>query len=169
MVLLLTTVVLTACHGDSCSTDCYDERPSRPQLYMANMVDTYNVNSEFDYEHLALSPYVNRGEFEVFWDMHSDDDFFVELRVNDIDQSAGSRLITSDWCSPHSECYYNQYQYCDYSANFYLTCNSPTEVVQSEYIGDLIYELPQDLYFIVQVCDASLMFCEYQSFPVTME
>ncbi|VUD56440.1 hypothetical protein TDB9533_02095 [Thalassocella blandensis] len=171
-VLLLSIIGLTACHEDSCYDDCYDDStsaPHRPQLYMANMVDTYAVNSEFDNEHLALSPYVNFGEFEVFWDMRSEGDFFVELRVNDIDQSTGSRLITSDWCSPYSDCYHQQYQYCDYSSDFYLTCDTPSDTVQEEYIGDLVKTLPQDLYFIVQVCDTSFIYCEYQSFPVLME
>ena len=170
---MVLTAGLVACHGDSCYDDCYDEptHPASypPTLYSVDMVDTYYTNSEYDDEHLALSPYVNFGEFEVFWDMVSRGDFFVEMKVNTRSDAVGSRVITSDWCSPWSDCYSYQYQYCEYSTDFYLSCETPSGSVQAEYIGDMLHTLPQDLYFILEVCDTSFIYCEYQSFPVLMQ
>ncbi len=171
MGLMMCSVLgLTACddeYHDHHDSGHYYEEP--PRLYSANMVDTYYTNSEFEYTHLAVSPYINDGEFEIFWDMHSEGEFFTEIRVNNINSTVGSLLVSSDWCSAYSDCYDHQYQYCEYSSDFYVFCETPAGSLQAAYVGDLIAEIPQDLYFIVQVCDTSYMHCEYETMPVSMQ
>merc|ERR1712137_1532793 len=108
---------LAACDDDHHSGHHSHHQSSRanPELYQFDIIDTYGTNSEFDdTTELALSPLVNAGQFEVFWQTQSDRDYYVELRFNDKPSTDGSRLITSDFCGPFYYCHDNQYQYCDY-------------------------------------------------------
>lgn len=150
----------------------YDDHhhSDKPVLTTFEMVDTYNTNSEFEPdETLYISPYINSGYFDIYWNIFSDYDYFVEFRFNTDATTVGSRLITSEWCGPGLDCDDHQYQYCEYTSDFYLECESGSGLFQMEYIGDMIHQIPQSAYFIVQVCDTSFFYCESQIRHVVME
>ncbi len=141
-----------------------------PVLSTFEIVDTYNTNSEFEPEEtLYISPYINSGYFDIYWNIFSDYDYFVEFRFNTEATTVGSRLISSEWCGPGLDCENHQYQYCEYTSDFYLECESGSGSFQMEYIGDMIQEIPQSAYFIVQACDTSFFYCESQIRHVVME
>lgn len=171
-VMLLSMVgvlLLTACGGAEDCYDCYSEPEPGPELYAFEMVDTYATNSEFESEPLAISPYVNGGEFEVFWDLWSRGDYIVSLYVNSTNSHFGSVEVSTDWCSYSSQCHDYQYQYCHYSSDFYLGCEISSGGIHEAYIGDLISFVPQTLYFILEACDPEGYSCQSYSLPVRME
>lgn len=148
--------------------DTYSARA--PELHEFHIVDTYGVDSEFDYDtFLALSPVINQGHFEIYWDIHSEQDYFVELRINDSPSVDYSRLIMSEYCGPYLDCHDYQFQFCDYTNGLNIVCESVDGGIQSEYIGDLLLTIPDDQYLILQVCDTNFWSCEYQAWPVSME
>lgn len=141
-----------------------------PVLVGFELIDTYNTNSEFEPdETLFINPYINNGYFDVYWDIFSDYDYFVELRFNTEATTVGSRLITSELCGPGLYCEDHQYQYCEYTSDFYIECESGSGAYDMEYIGDMITQIPQSGYLIVQTCDSSLFYCESQIRHVVME
>ena len=146
-----------------------DDYVGAPTLWSFGMIDSFGTNSDFEDTHLALSPYVNDGQFEVFWDVESRDDYFVELRINDQPNTNGSRLITSESCGPFNYCDDHQYQFCDYDSDYSIQCETPNGNIQTEWFDDYIYEQDQDLFMILQVCDSSFFYCEYQTKTVLMK
>ncbi|MFT5084881.1 MAG: hypothetical protein ACI9Y1_002937 [Lentisphaeria bacterium] len=141
-----------------------------PHLFQFHIIDTYGTNTEFDeFIFTALSPYINAGEFEVYWEMESDEDYWVELRINDYPTTDGSLLISSDYCGPYYFCHDQQYQFCEYTPGLSINCETPSEEFHSAYIGGLLYTLPQDLYLILQICDSNFYYCEYETRRVSLE
>ena len=173
ITLVFISILIGACGAEArlsyYDDDHYDAPDDEPTLYEFHIIDTYGVNTEFDSDELAISPYINAGEFEVFWDVYSDGDYFAEVRFNTQPTTDRSRLISSEYCGPGLYCNTHQYQFCDYNTNFYLRCESSDGEVQSEYIGDLITTLPQQGFLILQVCDVNFFSCEYDVLPVVME
>lgn len=176
ILLALMALALSACGGGSHNTHedvVYieiSENFDEPELYQFHVIDTYETNTEFDENtFLALSPYVNNGEFEVYWDTHSDDEYVVELLFSESPSPVGARTISTEWCGPYEYCDNNQYQFCEYTSNLYLSCESSNGDYQSNYIGDLLHTFPQDSYLILQVCDSNYFYCEYETRTVSME
>lgn len=177
LLIVLTSVLLTAglsaCGG---TTYHYSDEGSDhghidpPYLTDFHIVDTYGTNTEFEPGlELALSPYANLGEFEVYWNVVGDEDYFVELRFNDVPSTSGSRLISSDLCGPGLYCHSHQYQYCDYSSDFYIDCENASGDWQGDYIGDWVHSIPQYAYLVLQVCDTSFFYCESEIREVVVE
>ncbi len=172
LALLLITL-LSACGGEYHSEHEHYRDPVYvdyyPTLYSFDMIDTYGTHSAYEDIHLALSPYVNGGLFEVEWDVNYSDDYYIDLRINDINSIHGSRVITSEYCDPIFPCDRDQYQFCEYTPDFYVGCENSVGNYQEDYIGDMIHSIPQDLYFVLQVCDSQRFHCEYETLPVSME
>lgn len=162
-------ILLSACQEDSHGHRDDPSPPADVRLGQFDVIDTYGTNSEFESADLALSPYINFGEFEVFWNAFSDYDYFIELRFNTEPSTSGSRLISSELCSPFFYCYDHQYQFCDYTAGLDIVCESSSGDIQSAYIGDMLPNIPQEGYLILQVCDTGFFQCEYESLFVSME
>lgn len=174
VILLLIPLMLAACGGGEHHEDehYYDDSYSQdePELYQFHVIDTYQTNSEFDHDtYLALSPYVNAGEFEVYWETESDDDYVVELLFNEHPSPVGALTISTQWCGPYDYCHDNQYQFCEYTSNLYLACETSSGDYQSNYIGDRLQTIPQNAYLILQVCDSNYFYCEYETRSVSME
>ena len=175
ILLLGSSLFLAACDDDYHDDHHHDTTiiitdDDEPALYDFHIIDTYGTNTEFDeYTDLALSPLINAGQFEVFWQVESDVDYHLELRFNDKPSTAGSRLLNAEFCGPYYYCHDHQYQYCDYTNGLNIRCESASGDVQSAYVGDLLYEVPQDMYLILQVCDSGFFYCEYQTIHVSME
>lgn len=175
-LIIIAGIIITACGAEG-SVSVHDGHhgndpvvvDDEPALYEFHLVDTYGVNTEFDNDELALSPYVNGGEFEVFWDVGSDSDYFVEIRFNTEPTTDRSRLISSEFCGPGLYCDSHQYQFCDYTSGFDIRCETSDGELQNEYIGDLLSVVPQEAFIIFQVCDTNFFYCEYDVLPVIME
>lgn len=137
-----------------------------PELHSFQLVDSYGFNSDDDPNVIpALSPFVDGGLFEVYWDVHAMDDYTVELRINDRPSFVNSRLVSNDYCGAGLSCDLEGALWCEYNKDFSLTCDPP-EVenpgVYRTYVDDWIFELPQRLYFLLEVCDTVTTSCEFQ-------
>lgn len=149
----------------------YHTHDEPPAIYAFNMIDSYETNSEFEYTPLYVSPYINRGEFELFWNVDSDGPYRVELYINDTpDPDYGIRL-SSEWCGPGEYCGNHSYQYCDYQSDLRMRCDLPESSVPyaERDIATLFYAVPERLYLVLEVCDESLVYCEYQSLAAKFE
>lgn len=174
LTIILLTTGLSACGGAgyhySDDGSHHDGYIDPPYLTDFHIIDTYGINTEFEPGlELALSPYANLGEFEVYWNIVSDEDYFVELRFNDVPSTSGSRLISSDLCGPGLYCDNHQYQYCDYSSDFYIDCENASGDWQGDYIGDWVHSIPQYAYLVLQVCDTSFFYCESEIREIVVE
>ena len=169
VAMLAFSFVLSACTDEDSNEGGHNTIPG-PSLYQFHITDTYNTNTEFDQQtELAISPSVNFGHFEVSWALESDEDYFVELRINDLPFVDGSRLISGHFCGPDYSCHQHQYKYCRYTNSLNIQCEDADGNVESAGIGDLLFEIPQDMYLIMQACDSSYFYCEYQSRHVSIE
>jgi hypothetical protein len=141
-----------------------------PELNQFDIIDTDGTNSEFEpIANLSISPYVNAGRFELFWDIHADHDYSVDFRINSGPSLTGSALIYSEICSPGSPCHDNQMLYCDYQTDFDVVCENANADAEFGNIDRLVNQIPQTLYFILDVCDTFSGYCELQAIPVLME
>ncbi|MFL0800683.1 MAG: hypothetical protein K6L80_09570 [Agarilytica sp.] len=153
-------------HHESDHQYAHDE----PELYQFHIIDTYETNTEFDtHTFLALSPYENGGEFEIYWETESRDEYVVEFLFNTQPSPFGARTISQEYCGPYDYCDDNQYQFCEYTSNLYLACESSSGDYSERYIGDQLDTIPQDAYMILQVCDTQFFYCEYEARQVSME
>ncbi len=155
---------------DSSHDSHYHATYDEPELYQFHVIDTYETNTEFDTNTLlALSPYENGGEFEIYWDTESRDEYVVEFLFNTQPSPFGARIVSQEYCGPYDYCDDNQYQFCEYTSNLYLACESSSGDYSERYIGDQLETIPQDAYFILQVCDTQFFYCEYETRQVSME
>ena len=141
-----------------------------PVLKQFDVIDSYGISSKYNIGvALSISPYVDSGFFEIFWNVLSYNDYTIYLSVSNKPSTKGSRLISSQTCNPYTYCHDNQYQLCEYSSDFYISCEDSEGNVESQYIGDILVTVPQQLYFILEMCDAYTSYCEYQALPIYME
>lgn len=176
LIIVLCSLALAACGGAYVEDESYYYEDNHhlsydePELKQFHVIDTYATNTEFDSEtFLALSPYVNAGEFEIYWDSDSDDHYFVEFFFNTRPTPIGGELISTEQCGPYDYCHSHQYQFCEYAPSLYLACESSSGDYHSTYIGHRLSSIPQDAYLILQVCDDQFYYCEYEARRVSME
>ena len=167
--------ILAGCQTELGATIAVDSgpvyyEPSPPYLANFHIVDTYGIDTQFDvFTPLFLSPYINAGKFEVSWYVDSEVDYNIELRINNTASLAGSRLISTDYCTAGGYCDSHNYQYCDYRADFSITCETPNGFTDTVGFGDMLVTVPQPMHLIFQVCEADYGYCEYQTRRVTLE
>ncbi|PCK03420.1 MAG: hypothetical protein COA42_21070 [Alteromonadaceae bacterium] len=139
-------------------------------LYSANIFDSYGTNSEFEDTPLALSPFIDDGLFEVFWDIESYTDYTVDVLINDNpDDLSNAVTISSEYCGEGLACDTYQYQYCAYTADFFVSCETPSGSLQGASINEFMPVFPNTVYLTVRACDANFFHCSSESLPVTME
>lgn len=166
--LLGLLAILSSC-GYEEETYYYEEEHTSPHLEQFDVIDTYGTNSHFSpVSELAISPYVNGGEFSLLWDIRSDYDYQVDVLVNRIPSLVGSQLVSSHSCGPGLNCDIHQYLDCEYTDYFLMQCEDSEGNLQSAYIDHLIDRVPQTLYMILDVCDSSDQDCSFQAIPVSM-
>jgi hypothetical protein len=166
VLLIVTLLALPACnYSVAVSSSSVD-----PELQRFDIIDTYGNNSEFDpLNSLAISPYVNGGEFELFWDINSHQGYYTDLRINTRATLSGSQLVFSSYCDPDFPCHRNQALYCEYQSDFDVICEDSFGDIQRANIAHLISQIPERLYWIFEVCDGYGLNCDYQTIPVLME
>jgi len=166
--LIFAAIVLGACRAEVTS-DHYDDPP---ELKSFHIIDSYLTNSEFDRNTpLVISPYIDDGEFELFWEVNPRVRYRAELFLNDRPDTRSAISLSSNWCGPGEDCGNFSYQYCQYKPDLRMECarpeqNAPSRDVNISWLFD---ELPERLFFVLEVCDRSLFYCEYRSREVTFE
>lgn len=171
--LLMSCAALSGCGAGSGGKDHHHPEPLHypPGLDAFHVVDSYGVSSEeHPHSELVLNPYRDSGQFEIFWYADNMDDYTIELRINDSPEFYGSRLISSDYCGPGLDCDRDGIQFCDYFADFSVSCTAPGTTASTRvYFDDLISALPERLFLILDLCDTRTDYCEFRSRPVFFE
>lgn len=171
LLLLITLFSLIGCGGRSTVTHVIVPPPQppinvTPELVSFNMLDSYDVDTRIDnHTPLALSPYLYNGMFDIFWRVNSLEDYIVELRINDRPGPQASFLVHSELCGAGLWCDQSGKLTCEYTNNFELACGAEDFLDVSE----LFQTVPQELYLVLQICDADSHYCEYDYYPVWME
>lgn len=175
LVLFITsTLFLSACGGTN-STEVIVFTDS-PVLRSFNIVDSFGVNTEFDGNiPLEISPFIDDGLFEIFWDVDNifdgfSEDYQVNFLVNDSPQPFRSLLITSNFCGPFERCDSFGSQFCFYEDDLSITCERPnsSDLDVNVDISELFVSIPERLFFILEVCDVDGFSCDVDSWPVLL-
>ena len=170
ILLLLCILLLTACHDDSYEHHHYDYPYYDYPIVHFDMIDTDGTNSSFESVYdLNISPYINGGHFELFWETLAYSSYSIDIRVNTWPSLIGSQLLYTDTCGSFYLCDNTPILYCDYQTDFDIACESFFGHRQVANIGHLLTDIPQQLYFILDVCDNTSGYCDYQTLPVIME
>ncbi len=162
--IFIAAVITTACGGLSSSDD--------PELNRFEIRDTSGSDSATDPEsEISLSAGENDGEFELYWDIDTDDDYSYEVRINDRDSMTGSLQIFSDRCDPDDSCHDNQKLDCEYrndGDDLEIICENSRDDEETTNINLIADDddLPEDLHFILETCDPFGFDCEDQSIRV---
>lgn len=164
-------LILGGCGAISSSDD--------PELNRFDIIDTSGSDSSTDPEsELSIDPDEenmlsagnNEGEFTLYWDVNTNDNYTLSIRVNDDDRFGGVELY-SDFCDPDGDCHEEQSLNCDYTNDFEIVCEDFDDNESTVNVLRIINEddLPEDLYFILQVCDPFGFDCEDQSVRVEFQ
>ena len=171
LFIIVSILILAGCKGSvSVSSDDYSDPD--PDLRQFDVIDTYGYNSEFDpLSSLAISPFINDGEFDVFWDIRSNYDYYVDFRINSTPTLSGSQLVFADYCNSDFSCHSNQflYCYCEYQSDFDIICENSEGDIQAANIDHHINTIPQTLYLILDTCNGYGLDCQYQTIPIVFE
>ena len=166
VVGLLSLALLSACHYEG----YYEHSNQDYPIVQFDMIDTDGTNSSFASVYdLNISPYVNGGQFELYWETLPYNDYSVEVRVNTWPSLVGSQLIYTDICGSGYFCDETPILYCDYQVDFDIACEGFFGNPQIANVGHLLTDIPQRLYFILDVCDQYTGYCDFQALPVVME
>lgn len=170
-IILISVICLSACRVE---VDDGYHHDTPPAIKYFDIVDSYLTNSAFEYGPYAVSPYVNDGEFEVFWevDSYGYSDYRVELFLNDRKRVDKGIRLSSAWCGAGESCSQGaSYQYCQYNTDLTINCDLPESDRRygEKDISALFDTIPEDLYLVLEVCDDALFYCEYQTLPVEFE
>ena len=154
--------MLSACGGEAAERSF---NPA-PALVGFDVVDSYGVDTGYSTKALAIDPYINNGLFDIFWKANSLYDYRVNIRINATTDAASSLLIYSDICGAGRACDQAGNLICEYTADFYLSCNNarhPTD------IASLMKRVPQTLYLMLEICDLDSPYCSYKYYPVSLQ
>lgn len=165
--VMTAALILAGCGATSSSDD--------PELNSFEIRDESDADSAKDTQ-FRLSPSRNDGEFELYWEIDSDDDYSYEVRLNDDNEVNGSIRLFSEFCEENKSCDKSQQLDCEYQSDMEIICENSkgdeetTDIRGVTGIGeDLEDELPEDLYFILKTCDPFGFDCEDQSLKVRFE
>lgn len=186
-VLIIAIIFAAGCRGGAYggvyvedTHDHYEPEPHDddddlylPWLLAFNVVDSFGYSTEDSQSYIPeLDPYIDDGFFEVEWDVDAVHDYIVEYRINDIPDVAGSRLIDAELCGWGLACDATGYQFCQYNPDFTISCDVITpaypDLDSMRYpldISDMVYDIPETLYLVLQICDTRSSYCEFEVTP----
>ncbi|MEO0442391.1 MAG: hypothetical protein AAFZ92_01425 [Pseudomonadota bacterium] len=163
--LLVSTLMLisvTACGGLTSSDD--------PELNSLEIIDTGGSDSAVVGESNLLidadenTTSTDDGEFTLYWDVVSDDDYTFDLYINDDDRINDALTIYSGVCDEDDDCNEDQMLDCIFQDDLNLVCDDFNgDDVASVDLGFFTDDFPEDLVFILQVCDPFGFDCEDRS------
>ena len=143
----------------------------QPALFSFDISDTADTYSgDYVEPFLELDPYDNNGEFELFWEVDSNDDYIVEYRISQSPSLTDSKLIGEDYCGRDFDCDRTGMQFCQYRPDFSVRCDSyGGSQERIIHIDELLDTVPQTLYIALAVCDVHHHnACDAQYLPVLM-
>jgi len=179
LCLLPVVLVLSACRSEFNTNGRanIDRQVSSPQLIAFNVIDSYDVNTEFDGNiPLAVSPFQDDGFFEISWYVDNfefgfEEDYLVYFHINDQPQITNSIFISGNFCGPLDSCNSIGYQQCFYNSDLSVTCTLPNSgfIDTTTDISELFLSIPEQLYMIIEICNADGFECDRDSWPVLFE
>jgi hypothetical protein len=161
--LVSISLLLAAC-GDE--RQPVHEEEFIPELRSFNMIDSYDVDTATSNAPLALSPYEYDGLFEIFWKVNSLENYRVSLKINDRDTPSNSITIGSTVCGAGLVCDQSGNWVCEYTEDLFMNCDTSVKDVDIEPLFNVI---PKKVYLLLEICDIDSNYCEFDSYPVTME
>ncbi|MEX1034254.1 MAG: hypothetical protein WDZ30_12895 [Cellvibrionaceae bacterium] len=173
-IIIIVGFTLAGCRSESDSGGSSSHDPHYyPRLDAFHLVDSYGNSTEDDIDpFLVLDPFIDSGLFEFYWYADNLHDYTIEFRINDAPRLGGSRLISSDYCGIDLACDLDGIQFCQYYADFSMSCDPPDTANPNQYItyfDDLIETVPQTMYLILDLCDTESDYCEYQTLEVSLQ
>jgi hypothetical protein len=166
---LMVTLGLAACDGTEAPRHYYY---SGPELQGFHMYDSFDVDSELEpFTQLALDPYEYDGWFDLFWYVDSYWDYTVVVGVNDRPSMNGATVVAANFCGEDLPCDALGTYQCRYTDEFYIGCGfseieARANLTSISHLLNPSRELPQRVYFVLEVCDTDGAGCEYQPLPV---
>ena len=167
-VLLTIMLITAACGGITSSDD--------PELNGFDLIDTGGSDSRIVAESDLLidadesTATTNEGEFTLVWEVITDDDYTFDLYINDNDRIGGSLSIYSGICDEGDDCHEDQMLECVFQDDLNLACDDfNSDAIDSVDLGFFTTDYPQDLFFILQVCDPFGFDCEDRSIQVSFD
>ena len=160
-------LVLAGCGATSSSDD--------PELNDFGIIDTNGNDSATTAEDdLQVDADINNGDFRIYWEVDTNDDYTIDVYINDDDDRFGGLKLFSDFCDPDDDCHEDQFLDCDFQNDLDLICEDydDNEVeVDITRLSDIRDEddLPEDLYLIIEVCDPFGFDCEDQNLRVEFD
>jgi len=143
-----------------------------PALLSFDVIDSYGSNSAFDLgAELALSPYIDDGNFEIDWSVDTLSSYHIRFYLNDVDSIDNAILVASNTCGFGYACGNHSYQQCHYTEDFQMGCSRPESSSWQGYrdIGPLVAEVPQTAFLVVEACDSSDFYCEFATHQIQLE
>lgn len=163
---LIACVILSACDDEhSYSAYHHDE----PILQEFNIVDSYgNDSADSHAQYFRINPYVNRGNYEVYWHVDSDSPYQVEFLLGDSAYIDDATLLYSETCGDGLGYGCGDYgsQNCRFELDDSISCG---DWFDTTYIGHYLYFMPQPLYLFFQICDEFGDYCEYDFVELMFE
>ncbi len=167
-------LALIGCHG---SSDYHQDHESTVSLVDIDVVDSYGNSGEDNYHTpLSINPYLNNGVFDIYWLTYSSEPYYVEFLVGGTPNIHHANLVYTQICDGEldltSGCGELASQSCFYTPALELLCGGLEQAYRGFHgtnIGNLIYGLPQQLYFFVQVCEEYGDECEYDYRKIVFE
>lgn len=165
-------ISLSACGGHAnvhVAAPPVSAAPEAPQLQAFEVIDSYGDSSRFVTP--ILDPVVDEGLFEIYWYADSFYDYWVTVSINDQPSMAGSIILSEELCGYNHSCDYDGMQWCTYDGDFfYMGCGADLYEMDRNMtdIVDLVWDLPEDLYLNIEVCDETGLLCEVSTRKVTL-
>lgn len=165
-------LVLGGCGATSSSDD--------PELNDLGIIDTGGANSATTAEADLLvdadesTVTTDEGEFTLYWDVDTNDDYTIDVYINDDDDKIGALRLFSEFCDPDDDCHEDQRLQCEFQNNLELSCEDYDDnqvTVDLTRLSDIVDEddFPIDLYFIIEVCDPFGFDCEDMNLRVEFD
>lgn len=172
-LLLCIVLTLAACDSRSRSGSVYVDAsgPPIPQLEDFHIVDSYGNSTEDNANtETVLNPDLDQGIFEIYWRATSFYDYWVTVAINDRPSMRGSYILSTERCGPDFSCDYDGLQVCTYDADDTMGCGADLTEAENNQVGieDLLFEIPEYLYLILEVCSADGFDCEFISREVSV-
>lgn len=179
LLIICSFLFITGCGGTHVVSAAHTNQPVYypPELEEFHILDSMLVSTaDSDFTETIIDPYIDDGIFDIYWYVNSDADYIVEYFINDIPSMNGSRFIDAEFCGVGLPCdNYEGAGFCQYYTDFSISCSVETpaytdvnSILEPVYFNDLIVTVPQTMYFILQVCDADTLECEYDYRPMTI-
>lgn len=173
LLVAMSALSLMACDSrETVYVEPHSDEDYGPALYGFYLVDSYLVDTEFDYSTpLKLDPRIDEGIFDINWEVESRDDYYVRVKASDSPSMNGGVTVGSALCGQGLPCEEDGHFYCIYTLDFAIGCGF--DVVEAEEnlrgVDTLIdvSRLPQKIFLNFEVC-ADQGGCESSSIEVSL-